>query len=180
MDWRSQVQQLGPAEGRQQSALERIDTLLAGEAVSSSVMAVRRDVCDDGHIHADLSVWLLTQTRLLSLEVNDAHHVEAPTVFDGTRVHTVQVPLRAVEDVQLNTWLDPDGDPVGYLSVSHLGGRGGGVLTPHECDDPACDEVPGTLYLESWSEALELHAAGNDTAALPSFAGALGIAAANR
>lgn len=180
LDWRTQLEQLAPAEGRQASALDRIDAVLAGEAIVDHVMAVRRDVCDDGHIHADASVWLLTTTRLLSVEVNDAHHLHAPTPYDGTSVHTVQVPLRAIDDVVLNSWVGDDGEPLALLSIAHRSGRGGGTVAQHQCDDPHCPEGDGAYLLESWDEGLELAANGDDAAAFVRFAGALGISAAAR
>jgi hypothetical protein len=180
VDWRGQVEQLGPIAGGHDPALHRIDALLAGEDVEDVVMVVRRDVCDEGHLHADVSVWMLTATRLLSTEVNDARHLHAPTPHDGTSVHTVQVPLRAVDDVVLNSWVGEDGDPVALISVSHRSGRGGGTVAQHVCDDPDCPEGDGTFLLESWDEGLEIVANGDDAATFVRFAGALGVAAASR
>jgi hypothetical protein len=180
VDWRAQIEQLGPAEGRQGSALERIDALLGGEQPEDAIMVVRRDVCDDGHLHADVSVWLLTATRLFGVEVNDAHHLDAPTPYDGTSVHTVQVPLRTIDDVSLNSWVGEDGDPVAMLSVAHRSGRSGGRVVPHQCDDPDCEEGDGTLLLESWDDGLEVVASGADAARVVAFAGSLGLAAAAR
>lgn len=179
MDWRAQVQQVGPAEGRQASALDRIDAVLAAQEVVDSAMVVRRDVCDDGHLHADVSVWLLTSTRLVTTEVNDAHHLHAPSPHDGTSVRVVQIPLRAVEHVSVNSWVGEDGEPVALVSVAHRTGRGGGTLTKHECDDPDCVEGDVAYFLEQWDDHLELGADGDEAADLLRFAGVLGIAVAD-
>ena len=71
-------------------------------------------------------------------------------------MHTVQVPLRAVDDVVLNSWVGEDGDPVALISVSHRSGRGGGTVAQHVCDDPECPEGDGSFLLESWDKGLEI------------------------
>lgn len=178
IDWRAPVGELGPAEGHASSALARIDAALADEEVLDAVLVMRRDVCDEGHLHADLTVWLLTATRLISTEVNDARHLHAPTPGDGTSVHTVQVPLRAIADVTCNSWVGEDGDPVSFVSVAHRSGRGGGAASPHRCDDPECQESEDSLLIEMWDETLEIIGTGADADAFLRFAGLLGRAAA--
>jgi len=179
VDWRQQVAQIAPAEERQPAALDRIDGLLAGDAVDDWVAVVRRDVCDDGHLHEDLGVWLLTTSRLLVVELNDARHLHGPEPHDGTSLHVVQVPLARIDDIALHTWLGDDGDPVALIGLAHRGGRGGGRLVQHDCDDAACEDG-GTFQLETWDEGLELSTSGDDAAAVVRFAGALGMAVARR
>lgn len=179
VDWRDQVAQLAPADERERSALERVDTVLAGETVADWVMVVRRDVCDEGHLHADVTVWLLTGSRLLAVEVNDAHHLHGPDTLDGTALHTVQVALSAVQDVAVHSWLGEGGEPVAMMTVAHRGGRLAGRITPHQCDDPECEEAGGFL-LDAWDEGLELSTEGAaDADAVLRFAGVLGRAVAS-
>lgn len=150
---------------------ERVEQVLAGESVIAMVATAMKDVCDDGHVHTDITLGLLTVTRLLHVIAGDAHHVTDEDDL-GLRCTVTAVPLAAISDLSLSAW-DEAGAPAAELRVARPGGAWQAVGDLHDCGDPTCDVPPGAIQLEGQTDGVVLVAYGADVDALMAFAGAL-------
>ncbi len=150
---------------------QRIEQVLAGEPVEHAVTMVARDVCDEGHVHTDVTVGLLTASRLVHAVAGDAHHVTDEHEL-GLQCTVASVPLTAISEVSV-LCLDQDGHPATEVRVSRAGGAWQAVGDLHDCGDPHCEIPPGSIQLEAQSEGVVLVASGELAGPLAGFAGQL-------
>ncbi len=158
-------------EGHGWRCADRLEELLAGEEVLDVTAGIERDVCDDGHVHTDVTLGLLTASRLLHVVAGDAHHVTDEHEL-GLQFDTAVLPLSAIRDVSVSCWSGNDG-PVAEVIVPRPGSGWQAVGDIHDCGDPECDIPPGSVRLEARSEAVTFLAAGRGADELLRFAGGL-------
>ena len=150
---------------------DRVEQLLAGEPVLHVTAGIARDVCDDGHVHTDITLGLLTGSRLMHVVAGDAQHVtdehELALQFD-----VAIVPLSGISDVAVSCWGDDD-VPVTEVFVSRAGAGWQVLGDVHDCGDPECDVPPGTVRLDGRPDGMTFLATGDDAVGLVGFAGQL-------
>lgn len=154
---------------------DRVEGLLAGESVLEVTAGVERDICDEGHVHTDVSLGLLTASRLLHVVASDAHHVTDAHEL-GLEFDAAVLLLTAITDVGVSCWSGPHG-PVVEVAVARPAAGWQAVGDVHDCDDPQCDIPPGTVRLEGRTEAVTLAATGDDVDDLLRLAGRLSLVA---
>ena len=154
---------------------ERVEQLLGDEPVVSATATTAKDVCDDGHVHTDVSLGLLTPTRLLHVVAGDAQHVTDEHEL-GLQCAVTSLPLSAVTEVGVLNW-DQEGVPAVEVRVSRAGGAWPAVGALHDCGDPNCDIPPGSIQLEARADGVVLVATGPGAGELVAFAGRLARAA---
>ena len=157
---------------------ERVDAVLAGEEVVHATANTAKDVCDDGHVHTDVSIGLLTTTRLIHVMAGDAQHVTEEHEL-GLQCAVTSVPLSAITDVAVLSW-DQLGTPAVEVRVSRPGAPWQALGGVHDCGDPHCDIPPGSIQLEARAEGVVLMAGGDDARDLVRFAGHLARATGQR
>ena len=150
---------------------ERVELVLGGEAVELATATTAKDVCDDGHVHTDVALGLLTPTRLLHVVAGDAQHVTDEHEL-GLQCSVTSLPLSAVTDVAVLSW-DQEGEPAVEVRVSRAGGAWQALGDLHDCGDPHCEIPPGSIQLEARAEGLVLVATGDGASQLVGFAGRL-------
>lgn len=155
---------------------ERVTEVLGGEMVEALTASAVKDVCDEGHVHTDITLGLLTASRVLHVVAGDAHHVTDEHDL-GLRCAITSVPLRAVADIAVLAWDDAD-QPALEVRVARAGGAWQAVGDLHDCGDPGCDIPPGSIQLEGQPDGVVFIAHGPDVAALAAFAGRLARAVA--
>ncbi|MGI9018397.1 MAG: hypothetical protein ACR2HR_15055 [Euzebya sp.] len=78
--------------------------------VQSHLLSMASDLCDAGHVHLDIVLWLLTMTELHSVIVSEEHYDRGPESVETTFEATVSChPLDTVVGTQLSTASHPDG-----------------------------------------------------------------------
>lgn len=154
---------------------ERVEQVLGDEPIELATASTAKDVCDDGHVHTDVALGLLTRSRLLHVVAGDAQHVTDEHEL-GLQCAVTSLPLSAITDVAVLSW-DQEGVPAVEVRVSRAGGAWQAVGDVHDCGDPQCDIPPGSIQLEARAEGVVLAASGAQAAALSSFAGRLARAA---
>ena len=150
---------------------ERVELLLGEEPVELATATTAKDVCDDGHVHTDVALGLLTPTRLLHVVAGDAQHVTDEHEL-GLQCAVTSLPLTAITDVAVLSW-DQEGVPAVEVRVSRAGGAWQAVGDVHDCGDPQCDIAPGSIQLEARAEGIVLVASGEQATDLVAFAGRL-------
>lgn len=170
MEWQ---QHLHPLDGNDAgwSCAARIEHLLAGEPVVDVAAGIERDVCDDGHVHTDVTLGLVTPTRLVHVMAGDAQHVTDEHEL-GLQLDVAVAPLTAITDVAVRCWGAND-DAVTEVIVSRAGAGWQAFGELHDCVDPACEIGPGSIRLEARTEAMTLLATGDAAEELMRFAGQL-------
>jgi hypothetical protein len=174
LDWTDHLRQLDRGTSGW-TCLQRVEQLLAGEPVVDAIGTTARDVCDEGHVHTDVTVELLTPTRLLHVDAGDAQHVTDEHEV-GLTCTVTSVELAAITDVSLSSW-DSEGVLVTELRVARPGGNWLAMGDVHDCGDPECDIPPGSIRLEARSDGMVITATGPDAADLADFGGRLSLAA---
>ena len=172
-EWKHHLQPLDQADHGWRSA-DRVEHLLAGEPVLHATADTNKDVCDEGHVHTDVTLGLLTSTRLLHVIVGDAQHVtdehELALQFD-----VAVVPLSAIADVSVSCWGSGE-QAVTEVFVARSGAAWQAVGDVHDCGDPECEIPPGTIRLDLRPDGMSFVATGADAAELLRFAAQLTLA----
>ena len=76
----------------------------------SHLLSMASDLCDAGHVHLDIILWLLTDTELHSVIVSEEHYDRGPEDVETTFETTVSShPLDTVVGTQISTASHPDG-----------------------------------------------------------------------
>ena len=169
-DWRSHLEVLDQDQHGWR-CVEQVDQLLAEESVTQVAAGVERDVCDEGHMHTDVTLGLLTPTRLLHVVASDAQHVTEEHET-GLQCEVSVLVLTAIKDVSVSCW-DDAGHPVTELVVPRQGTGWRAIGDLHDCGDPSCEIPPGSIQLEARNTGLSFLATGQDAAELLRFAGHL-------
>ncbi len=157
---------------------ERVEQVLAGEEVQLATATTVKDVCDDGHVHTDVNIGLLTRTRLLHVVAGDAQHVTDEHEL-GLQCAVTSVALSAITDVAVLSW-DQQGTPAVEVRVSRTGGAWQAMGDVHDCGDPECDIPPGSIQLAGRADGVVLFATDEQASELLRFAGHLSRAAGPR
>jgi hypothetical protein len=157
---------------------ERVLDVLAGEKVEDVTASTIKDVCDDGHVHTDVTLGLRTPTRLVHVVAGDAQHVTDEHEL-GLQCAVTSLALTAITDVTVLSW-DQGGQPAVEIRVARAGGGWQALGDVHDCGDPACDIPPGSIQLEARTDGIVLVASGPQAAALTRFAGGLSRAVGKR
>lgn len=157
---------------------ERVRDVLAGERVEDLTASTVKDVCDDGHVHTDVTIGLRTPTRLIHVVAGDAQHVTDEHEL-GLQCAVTSVPLSAITDVAVLSW-DQLGVPAVEVRIARAGGGWQAMGDMHDCGDPNCDIPPGSIQLEGRTDGIVLLASGPEAQGLTRFAGALARAAGKR
>ncbi len=77
---------------------------------ASHLLSMASDLCDAGHVHLDIILWLLTDTDLHSVIVSEEHYDRGPESVETTFETTVSShPLDTVVGTQISTASHPDG-----------------------------------------------------------------------
>lgn len=173
-DWTRHLTPLD-AGGHGWTCRGRVEQLLAGERVLDATALTERDVCDDGHVHTDVTLGLRTPTRLLHVIAGDAQHVTDEHEL-GLQCTVTAIPLRAISEVAVASW-DGDGQLVAEIRVARAGGSWQAIGDIHDCGDPHCDIPPGSIRLDGRPEGIVLLAAGADADDLVRFGAALSMVA---
>jgi hypothetical protein len=175
--WYHHLEQLdqGPQDW---TCRERVLDVLAGEKVEDVTATTLKDICDDGHVHTDVTLGLRTPTRLVHVVAGDAQHVTDEHEL-GLQCAVTSVALQAISDVAVLSW-DQGNEPAVEVRVSRAGGGWQAMGDMHDCGDPSCDIPPGSIQLEARSEGLVLLASGAQAAELTRFAGRLARAVGKR
>lgn len=150
---------------------DRVTTVIDGEAVLDAAASTAKDVCDDGHVHTDVTIMLRTPTRLVHVVAGDAQHVTDPHELELQCLVTA-VPLGAVGEISVQCW-DEHGHPAAELRVARTAGAWQAVGDVHDCGDPSCDIPPGSIQLESRPDGIVLATAGPQAEQLVGFAARL-------
>ncbi len=89
---------------------DHLAALLPDSPVLAHLLSMASDLCDAGHIHLDIVLWLLTDEELLAVIVSEEHFDRGPESVDTTFETTVSChPLDTVVGTQLSTASHPDG-----------------------------------------------------------------------
>jgi hypothetical protein len=174
VDWTDHLHQLDPS-AYGWTCEQRVEQVLAGEPVIDAVGTTARDVCDDGHVHTDVTLAIITPTRFLHVYAGDAQHVTDEHEV-GLTCTISSVKLDAVTEVNVSSW-DGDGALVTELRVGRAGGGWLAMGDMHDCGDPECDIMPGSIRLEARSDGMVMTAAGPAAVELAAFGGRLSIVA---
>ncbi len=167
-EWRSHLQVLDQDQ-HGWGCVDQVEQLLVDEEVLQVAAGIERDVCDEGHMHTDVTLGLLTPTRLLHVVASDAQHVTEEHET-GLQCEVSVLPLAGIDQVSVSCW-DDAGNPVTELVVPREGTGWRAVGDLHDCGDPSCDIPPGSIQLEARSMGVSFLATGPDAAGLLRFAG---------
>ncbi|CAN5361544.1 hypothetical protein BH23ACT9_BH23ACT9_16250 [soil metagenome] len=84
--------------------------LVPDDEVSSHLLSMASDLCDAGHVHLDIVMWLLTDTDLHSVVVSEEHYDRGPEDVETTFETTLSShPLDTIAGTQISTASHPDG-----------------------------------------------------------------------
>jgi hypothetical protein len=76
----------------------------------SHLLSMASDLCDAGHVHLDIILWVLTPAELHSVIVSEEHYDRGPEDVETTFETTVSShPLDTVVGTQVSTASHPDG-----------------------------------------------------------------------
>ncbi|MFU8839917.1 MAG: hypothetical protein ACNA8R_04265 [Nitriliruptoraceae bacterium] len=175
--WYQHLEQLDQGE-HGWTCRERVQDVLAGEKVEDVTATTVKDVCDDGHVHTDVSLGLRTPTRLVHVVAGDAQHVTDEHEL-GLQCAVTSLALAAITDVAVLSW-DQGGHPAVEVRVARAGAGWQAMGDLHDCGDPECDIPPGSIQLEARADGIVLVASGSEAAALARFAGGLARAVGKR
>ncbi len=175
--WQQHLEQLDQGE-HGWTCRERVQDVLAGEKVEDMTATTVKDVCDDGHVHTDVNLGLRTATRLVHVVAGDAQHVTDEHEL-GLQCAVTSLALSAVTDVTVLSW-DQAGLPAVEVRVARAGAGWQAMGDVHDCGDPECDILPGSIQLEARADGIVLVASGPQAASLARFAGGLARAVGKR
>jgi hypothetical protein len=84
--------------------------LVSEDDATAHLLSMASDLCDAGHVHLDIILWLLTATDLHAVIVSEEHYDRGPEDVETTFETTVSThPLDTVVGTQLSTASHPDG-----------------------------------------------------------------------
>jgi len=150
---------------------ERVLDVLAGEKVEDVTATTLKDICDDGHVHTDVTLGIRTPTRVVHVVAGDAQHVTDEHEL-GLQCAVTSVALQAISDVTVLSWVQDDA-PAVEVRIARAGGGWQAMGDIHDCGDPGCEIPPGSIQLEARSDGLVLLASGPQAGELTRFAGRL-------
>lgn len=89
---------------------DHINMLVPPGDVVDHLLSMDSDLCDAGHIHLDILMWLLTDHSLHAIIISEEHFDHGPEAVETTFETTVSNhPLDTVVGTQLSTASHPDG-----------------------------------------------------------------------
>lgn len=89
---------------------DHIAQLVPDDPVAAHLLSMDSDLCDAGHVHLDIKLWLLTDSELHSVMVSEEHYDRGPQDVETTFETTVSShPLDTVVGTQVSTASHPDG-----------------------------------------------------------------------
>lgn len=89
---------------------DHIGQLVADDPVAAHLLSMASDLCDAGHVHLDIVLWLLTDAELHSVIISEEHYDRGPEDVETTFETTVSShPLDTVVGTQVSTASHPDG-----------------------------------------------------------------------
>ncbi|MEE8601027.1 hypothetical protein [Euzebya tangerina] len=84
--------------------------IVPNEPIRAHLLSMASDLCDAGHVHLDIIMWLLTDTELQSVIVSEEHYDRGPESVDTTFETTMSChPLDTIVGTQISTASHPDG-----------------------------------------------------------------------
>ena len=150
-NWTDHVATLDGAHLDGARAVRLLQHHVGEEPVASASAERHRWLCDEGHVHASVTLALLTGTRLLVCVAGSGErhgvHPDDPTrtTHEPSEEVTVRaVPLRAIEHVGTDVSYRPRGqEPVDVRITVTLAGIRSAQAQPGFCEDPDCDAEHG-------------------------------------
>lgn len=89
---------------------DHLGQLVPEEPIRAHLLSLASDLCDAGHVHLDIVLWLLTDADLYSVIVSEEHYDRGPEDVETTFETTISShPLDTVVGTQLSTASHPDG-----------------------------------------------------------------------
>jgi hypothetical protein len=155
---------------------DHLAELLPDEPVALHLLSLASDLCDAGHIHLDIVMWLLGADHLHSVIVSEEHFDRGPESVDTTFETTVSAhPLDTIVGTQLSSASHPDGTQLDVSLAVMLNTPGHtGHADPVSIEDP--DVFSYAVAIQPTS--LSFTVGPERTGELSSFASAL-LAARN-
>ncbi|HUG84502.1 MAG TPA: hypothetical protein VMM13_08045 [Euzebya sp.] len=84
--------------------------LVPDDPVGAHLLSMASDLCDAGHVHLDILLWLLTDTDLHAVIISEEHYDRGPEDVETTFETTLSShPLDTVVGTQISTASHPDG-----------------------------------------------------------------------
>lgn len=115
--------------------------LMPREEPTTHLLAVTSDLCDAGHVHLDVVLWVLFADVLAGVLVGEEHYDRGPQDVETTFETTLNLhPLDTVAGVQLATAAHPDGlqlDASLSVVLSTHGVTGHADPVPYDDEDVA-------------------------------------------
>lgn len=127
---------------------DHLAQLVDPEPQIGHLISMASDLCDAGHVHLDIVLWVLGRRRLHAVLVSEEHYDRGPEDVETTFETTVSThPLDTVVGVQVATASHPDGHPMDISLAVMLNTPGSaGHVDPVVYDDP--DVVSYALSLQ--------------------------------
>ena len=89
---------------------DHLAQLVPDDTAISHLLSMASDLCDAGHVHLDIILWLLTPSEMHSVIVSEEHYDRGPEDVETTFEATVSShPLDTVVGTQISTASHPDG-----------------------------------------------------------------------
>lgn len=89
---------------------DHLGQLVPDAPVTAHLLSMASDLCDAGHVHLDIVLWILTETELHSVIVSEEHYDRGPEDVETTFETSVsRHPLDTVVGTQVSTASHPDG-----------------------------------------------------------------------
>lgn len=89
---------------------DHLADLLPSQGATDHLLSMESDLCDAGHIHLDILLWVLGQGGLHSVIVSEEHFDRGPESVDTTFETSVSShPLDTIVGTQISTASHPDG-----------------------------------------------------------------------
>lgn len=148
-----------------------VATLMPQQIPLAHLIAMTSDLCDAGHVHLDVILWVLHEGELCAVLVGEEHYDRGPEDVETTFETTLnRHPIDTIAGVQLATAAHPDGHQIDVSLAVMLGGAGQtGHADPVDSGDP---DMPG-FSLHTQPSSLTFSADPDRTDELVAFADAL-------
>ncbi len=145
-------------------------SLLPEKRSDGHLLQLTSDLCDAGHVHLDIMLWVLGPRDLAAVLVGEEHYDRGPEDVETTFETTLnRHPLDTIAGVQLATATHPDGHQID-VSLAVMLSSGG--FTGHADPMGYDDEVP-SYALTTQPASLTFTTDAHRTGELVAFAEAL-------
>ena len=117
---------------------DHVHNLLGEVDVDAHLLTLTSDLCDAGHVHLDILLWLVGRHELVALLVGEEHYDRGPEDVETTFETTLnRYPLDHVTGVQVATAAHPDGHQLDVSLGIMIASAGlTGHADPMTYDDP--------------------------------------------